>query len=137
VLEDSWTKGGKARAVPVRTSAQRAALECAHRLAGRGSMIPDHRSYRQQLRVYERHTANAGLSRLRGLRHRYAQERYEALTGWKAQAAGGPRQPRHSATDSAPSTVRRVLPSARSWTTSAPRWRPIIVVSKFHRTGNC
>ncbi|MOA66982.1 hypothetical protein D3C78_1939460 [compost metagenome] len=27
---------------------------------------------------------------MHGLRHRYAQERYEALTGWKAPAAGGP-----------------------------------------------
>jgi hypothetical protein len=89
-LKASWTKGGKARAVPVRTPAQQEVLERAHRLAGRGSLIPAQRSYRQQLRVYERHTANAGLSRLRGLRHRYAQERYEALTGWKAPAAGGP-----------------------------------------------
>jgi len=27
---------------------------------------------------------------MHGLRHRYAQMRYEALTGWKAPAAGGP-----------------------------------------------
>jgi hypothetical protein len=27
---------------------------------------------------------------MHGLRHRYAQARYEALTGWKAPAAGGP-----------------------------------------------
>jgi hypothetical protein len=31
------------------------------------------------------------MSRLHGLRHRYAQARYEALTGWKALAAGGPK----------------------------------------------
>jgi hypothetical protein len=66
-------------------------------LAGRGSLIPSERSYRQQLRIYERHTANASLSKLHGLRHAYAQARYEALTGWKAPAAGGP--PAKSLTD--------------------------------------
>ena len=90
VLKDSWTKGGKAREIPVRTAAQREVLDRAHRLAGRGSLIPAELNYRQQLRVYERHTANAGLSKLHGLRHAYTQGRYEELTGWKAPAAGGP-----------------------------------------------
>jgi hypothetical protein len=44
----------------------------------------------QQLRIYERHTASAGLSKLHGLRHDYAQRRYRELTGWPAPAAGGP-----------------------------------------------
>jgi len=90
VLKDTWTKGGKAREIPVRNTAQRAVLDRAHRLAGRGSLIPGHRNYRQQLRIYERHTANAGQSKLHGLRHAYAQRRYEELTGWKSPAAGGP-----------------------------------------------
>jgi hypothetical protein len=89
-LKASWTKGGKARVVPVRTTEQRDLLDRAHQLAGRGALIPSERSYRQQLRIYERHTVNAGLSKLHGLRHAYAQERYEKLTGWKAPAAGGP-----------------------------------------------
>ena len=90
MLKASWTKGGKARAIPVRTPDQREVLDRAHRLAGGGSLIPSDRNYRQQLRVYERHTANAGLSKLHGLRHQYAQDRYEDLTGWQAPAAGGP-----------------------------------------------
>ena len=90
LLKPSWTKGGKARVIPVRTAEQRDVLDRAHRLAGGGSLIPSERNYRQQLRVYERHTANAGLSKLHGLRHQYAQNRYEELTGWKAPAAGGP-----------------------------------------------
>jgi integrase len=90
LLKPSWTKGGKARTIPVRTEAQRDVLDRAYRLAGGGSLIPSERNYRQQLRVYERHTANAGLSNLHGLRHQYAQTRYEELTGWKAPAAGGP-----------------------------------------------
>ena len=74
----------------MRTPDQREVLDRAHRLAGGGSLIPNDRSYRQQLRIYERHTANAGLSKLHGLRHQHAQDRYEELTGWKAPAAGGP-----------------------------------------------
>ena len=30
------------------------------------------------------------MRKLHGLRHAYAQDRYEALTGWKAPIAGGP-----------------------------------------------
>ncbi len=89
-LKASWTKGGKARMIPILSPAQRELLTRAHQLVGRGSLIPVDRDYRQQLRVYERHTANAGLSRMHGLRHAYAQERYATLTGRLAPAAGGP-----------------------------------------------
>ena len=89
-LKASWTKGGKERTVPVRTDEQRKVLSRARQLAGGGSLIPSDRNYVQQLRVYERQTANAGLSKMHGLRHAYAQARYEELTGWKSPAAGGP-----------------------------------------------
>jgi integrase len=91
-LKASWTKGGKARVIPLRNDAQRTLLDRARRLAGNGSLIPSARNYRQQLRIYERHTANAGLSKMHGLRHAYAQQRYQELTGWPAPAAapGGP-----------------------------------------------
>ena len=89
-LKSSWTKGGKARVIPIRTSDQREVLDRAHRLAGKGSLIPSNRNYRQQLRIYEGHTLRAGLSKMHGLRHAYAQQRYEELTGWKSPAAGGP-----------------------------------------------
>lgn len=89
-LKASWTKGGKPREIPVRTEAQRLVLRRAQQLAGNGSLIPSSRNYRQQLRIYERHTANAGLSKMHGLRHAYAQQRYQELTGWPAPAAGGP-----------------------------------------------
>ena len=90
VLKPSWTKGGKARVIPIRTREQRELLDRAHRLAGKGSLIPSSRKYVQQLRIYEGHTLRAGLSKLHGLRHAYAQRRYEELTGWKSPAAGGP-----------------------------------------------
>ena len=90
ILKRSWTKGGKARTVPIRTEAQRDVLGRAHRLAGKGSLIPSARNYVQQLRIYEGNTTRAGLSKMHGLRHAYAQRRYEALTGRKSPAAGGP-----------------------------------------------
>ena len=89
-LKASWTKGGKPRSIPVRTESQRDVLDRARALAGFGSLIPPQRSYVQQLRVYEGHTTRAGLSSMHGLRHAYAQERYEELTGRKCPAAGGP-----------------------------------------------
>ncbi len=89
-LKASWTKGGKTRIVPLLTEEQRAALNRAHRLAGTGSLIPPQKNYIQQLRNYERHTTLAGLSKLHGLRHAYAQSRYQRLTGWACPAAGGP-----------------------------------------------
>jgi site-specific recombinase XerC len=90
VLKASWAKGKKAREIPIRTAAQRAVLDRAHRLAGRGSLIPADRTYIQQLKLYERQTAAAGLHHLDGVRQAYAQQRYQELTGWPAPAAGGP-----------------------------------------------
>ena len=89
-LKESWTKGGRAREIPIRTQSQRAVLASAKTLAGRGSMIPPDRKYIQQLRIYEKQTAVAGLSKLHGLRHEYAQRRYAELTKEKAPAVGGP-----------------------------------------------
>ena len=89
-LKASWTKGGKTRVVPILRQDQRTVLDRAHRLAGNGSLIPSQKSYIQQLRAYERHTTQAGLSKLHGLRHAYAQSRFEQLTGWASPAAGGP-----------------------------------------------
>jgi site-specific recombinase XerC len=89
-LKASWTKGGRERTVPIRTREQRALLERAKQLAGLGALIPRGRTYVEQMRIYERHTANAGLSKMHGLRHAYAQRRYRELTGWPCPHAGGP-----------------------------------------------
>ena len=91
VLKGSWTKGGRERTIPVRTEAQRDVLNRARRLAGLGSLIPSNRNYKHHMHVYEGNTLRAGLSQMHGLRHTYAQNRYEELTGWKAPAAGGPK----------------------------------------------
>ena len=47
-------------------------------------------SYRDRLNCFKAQTARAGIERVHGLRHHYAQARYTELTGWKAPAAGGP-----------------------------------------------
>ena len=89
-LKDSWTKGGKAREIPITTEAQRAALDAAKALVGKGSLIPKGMRYKGQLERFKAQCAQAGITGVHGQRHRYAQERYEALTGWKAPACGGP-----------------------------------------------
>lgn len=89
-LKDSWTKGGKARAIPITTEAQRAALDAAKALAGKGSLIPKGMSYKDQLERFKAACAQAGIKHVHGQRHGFAQQRYEALTGWKAPACGGP-----------------------------------------------
>ena len=90
IIKASWTRGGRERTVPIRTQGQRALLEQAKQLAGMGSLIPGGRQYIEQVRIYERHTANAGLSKMHGLRHAYAQQRYLELTGCPSPHAGGP-----------------------------------------------
>jgi integrase len=59
VLKASWTKGGRERTISIRTEAQRDVLNRARRLAGFGSLIPSHRNYVQQLRIYEGNTLRA------------------------------------------------------------------------------
>jgi integrase len=90
-LKPSWTKGGRARAVPVLTADQRWVLEEVRRVAGKGSLIPPEKSCAEHLRAYEGAVVRAGISKAHGLRHAYAQRRYEELTGWKAPHAGGPK----------------------------------------------
>ena len=90
ILKGSWTKGGRPREIPIRTAYQRGVLEEAKRLVQNGSMIPAHKSYREHLHAWEHVTRQAGLSKTHGLRHAYAQTRYQELTGWKPPHQSGP-----------------------------------------------
>lgn len=65
-------------------------LDEAEQFAWAGSLIPVEMSYRDQLNRFKAQTAHAGIDRVHGLRHHYAQARYAELTDWKAPAAGGP-----------------------------------------------
>jgi hypothetical protein len=91
VLKDSWTKGGRGRAIPVRNEEQRRVLNEAKALAGHGSLIPTDRTYVEQLRRFEDQCTDAGIHGVHGHRHHYAQTRYREITGCAAPAAGGPR----------------------------------------------
>lgn len=90
LLRDSWCKGGRPREVPITSEYQREVLARASALAGSASMIPAEKKYVEQLKKYENTTNRAGLSKLHGLRHEYAQQRYRDLTGWDSPACGGP-----------------------------------------------
>lgn len=80
-LKASWTKGGRARSIPVFSEYQKTLLEHTHQIVGRGSLIPDGKNYIQFVRTYYEATKAAGIAKPHGLRHFYAQQRYRELTG--------------------------------------------------------
>lgn len=89
VLKGSWCKGGQEREIPILNDYQREVLVRAHKIAGRGSLIPPSLKYVQHLKRYEKACQNAGLSKMHGLRHAYAQNRYKEITGRDSPACGG------------------------------------------------
>ena len=89
-LKPSWTKGGRARAVPITNGRQWALLAAVRKLARGGSLIPPKLKYVEQMNRYDYQVSKAGLKNPHGLRHAYAQRRYLELSSWKAPAAGGP-----------------------------------------------
>jgi hypothetical protein len=91
-LQASWTKGGRARTIPITTLEQRQILQLVSALVkGQGSLIPDKLTYVEHLKRFEYLTLKAGLRNTHGLRHAYAQARYLALTGQACPLAGGKR----------------------------------------------
>lgn len=92
MLKSTWTKGGKERVIPITDKSREKQLQIlqkASELVGKASMIPPQRKYVEQLKLYEHQTAKAGLSKLHGLRHNYAQNRFRELTGFDCPAKGG------------------------------------------------
>lgn len=92
VLAATWCKGGRQREVPIRTEAQRAVLDEAKALGGtteRGSLIPTVK-YVQQVNRFDYQARKAGLNGTHGLRHEYAQRRFQELAGFACPLAGGP-----------------------------------------------
>ena len=88
-LKASWTKGGRARTVPIRNDDQRQLLQQIKAFVKGGPLIPAELNYVQQLNRYQRQLRNAGLKKLHGLRHAYAQQRYFELTKLVCSVAGG------------------------------------------------
>ncbi|OOF41667.1 integrase [Rodentibacter rarus] len=92
VLKGSWCKGGRERMIPITTPEQRRLLDEIHvfcRENNTQSLIPRHKTYEQQMRTYEYQTAKVGEVKNHGLRHRYAQKRYEELSGLLSPKKGG------------------------------------------------
>lgn len=89
-LKASWTKGGRARTVPILNDEQRQLLEEVRQLAKGGALIPPDKNYIEQQNHYDAQMRSAGIKNPHGLRHAYTHRRYEELTGWKAPVAGGP-----------------------------------------------
>jgi hypothetical protein len=90
VLRDSWTKGGRSREIPIRNAEQRLLLDQAKLIAGHGSLIPINARYIDQRHRFKAQIQKAGIRNVHGLRHHYAQTRYQELTGWRCPAQGGP-----------------------------------------------
>jgi hypothetical protein len=91
-LQASWTKGGRARTIPITTLEQRQALQHVATIAkGQDSLIPAELTYVEHLKRYEYQTSKAGLRNTHGFRHAYAQQRYAVLTGKACPLAGGKR----------------------------------------------
>ena len=88
-LKPSWTKGRRYREISITTKAQRKVLQTIELLAKNGSLIPPDKSYREQLKTYEHQTLKAGIRNPHGLRHNWAQWRYEQLAKMPCPFKGG------------------------------------------------
>ena len=87
-LDRTWTKGGIGRCIPITTEAQRHWLEQA-KLHTNHSMIPKDKTYIEQRKHYQYHTQKAGITNPHGLRHAYAQRRYQTLATMLCPHQGG------------------------------------------------
>jgi site-specific recombinase XerC len=88
-LNKNWTKGGKARTIPVITDQQRQLLNEAKALAGSNSMIPTHKKFIQGKKALENQALKIGITNMHAHRHFYAQQRYNQLTGLNCPYQGG------------------------------------------------
>ena len=91
-LKSSWTKGGRARTIPIFSEKQRQELRNALALVQNGSLIPPRKTYKTHLSSFETVTHQLGVGRTHGLRHGYAQERYFSLMNFQCPAVGGHRE---------------------------------------------
>ena len=97
VLEVNWgTKGGRPRQVPIRTEAQRHLLAAARALAPQphSALIPEAYRLRSWIQHYYYVLRACGIHRRaglvgHGLRHGYANDRYEELAGQPSPVRGG------------------------------------------------
>lgn len=91
-LNSSWTKGGRARTIPIFSEKQRQELRNALNLVQSGSLIPSRKTYKSHLSSFEAVTHQLGVGRTHGLRHGYAQSRYFFLMNIPCPAVDGNRR---------------------------------------------
>lgn len=111
-LIGSMTKNGRSRTIPISTALQREVLDEARAfiLQTAASMIPAHRSFIQQRRLFDYWVARIGLGGAHSLRHHWAQERYAALSGMECPHRGGPmRSEMTDAQQEADESARRIV----------------------------
>ena len=126
---EEGTKGGRMRVVPIRTQEQRDVLDAAKRLAEqseRGSMCPNTRSVDSaKRRLYYVLGEKLGLNKKRlgctphGLRHEYANDLYEEISGVPSPVRGGSPNFDRESDDAARSQVTGDMGHARLSITSA------------------
>jgi len=90
-LKGSWCKNGRPRTIKIEYPEQWQAIEQVKAFVGASqrALIPYNKKYVQQENTYRNQTGYAGIHKLHGLRHAYAQRRYQDLTGWPCAAKGG------------------------------------------------
>ena len=88
-LKSSWTKGGRAREIPITTDKQRELLKEVKKVVGKGSLIEKEQKYYQAREALDKACQRAKIRNMHGFRHAYAQQRYKALTGRDCPKAGG------------------------------------------------
>lgn len=110
VLKGSWCKGGRSREIPIRNESQRKLLDELKTRYGNNSLIPSHKTYKEQKDVYKNTVPKIGLDKSgHGIRHKYAQDRYKELTGRECPAQGGLRQKKMTKERQADKTARLII----------------------------
>ena len=90
-IKGSWAKGGKDRYIPILKPEQRQWLNDAKTLVKfkSHSLIPVDTSFKTYYERFRKRCARNGINSRHGLRHAYAQQRYQELTNMPCSIKGG------------------------------------------------
>lgn len=82
---------GKPRIIKIQYPEQWQTIEQVKTFVGKSqrALIPHQKKFVQQETAYDNQVKQAGIHKAHGLRHAYAQRRYQDLTGWLCPAKGG------------------------------------------------
>lgn len=90
-IKGSWAKGGKDRYIPILTIEQRQWLDDCKSLVKfkNHSLIPADTSFKTYYERFRKRCTRTGIDSRHGLRHAYAQRRYQEITGMLSPIKGG------------------------------------------------